>query len=328
MPEGIPATGGAVQPVNLGAAPYQKPNSGLEALLERATEGPDPDEVGVEDGEGAALETVGEPQGEPEIKGNPYARARVLEREKRILEQRMRERDDQFNQLIKAIEEGASGKTEDDDEPIDEGDPLTRLDRKQEATNRKLEQLLEQQKESKQVAELMHLEAVANAKIQEFAVRADGVEKDLYKKAAAHYLNVLMSDKLEDTDLSVEEAKRELAGQIAEMKIKFVKSGKNPGEEFFKRAVLHGFVVPKVAESPSPTPAPTAKDQIAKAKGKKDVLASLSSVQGTVKRDGVGDLSKLNEKENFRRVLQLAREKNGSMMKVPSLAELLAHKLK
>lgn len=333
MPDAVPAEGGVVPgAVKLDPlAPYARPENALESLISRAQEGPDPRFMEASDGEEVPVASPLQPQiqPEPEIKGNPYARIRVLEREKRLQEARERETNEKLSLIVQALEEGAGAREQED--VIEDGDPISMLSRKQDAQAEALKELLKRQEDEKKHQELQQIEMHANTQIQEFAKMADGIEQDLYKKAVAHYVNVMLAEALEDTDKTENEAAKDVGKQIADMKIKFVRAGKNPGEEFFKRAVLHGFQVPQVRAQQSAQQAqgkPSAKEQVAKAKDKKDVLSSISSVQGTVKRDGVVDLGKLDEKDYFRRIVQLAKERGGSVYRTPSLSETLAHKMR
>lgn len=329
MPEETPAQSGAAEPLQ--APAYSKPASTLESLLSRTVStppgmAPDGTELAQEPPE---PETDPNPQAiqDPRIKGSVEARLRIVEREKRLEAAKAKEWEDRFKVLAKIVED----KQVDEEEVVEEDlDPISRLSKQNQAISQKLDNVVAATKQEKDAMELARLESMANDKILEFSKRADGVRDGLYREAASHLVNVWMSEELEDTDLPLKEAQNKVAKKLTDMKIKYLLAGKNPGEEFFKRSVLHGFQVPQqtAGAQSAQQGKPDAKTQIDKQAKKKDALASLSNVNGSPQHDGVKDLSKLDGNEYFRRVTAMAKEKYGTMRKTIPIEERLAHKLR
>lgn len=322
--------------------PYVRPSSSLEGLLSKAVarpedvepeqpvfQFPEPESEGAEETPEAPQEATGDTQthDQPPVQGNPFARIRVLERERERERKRAEELQQQMTTLLKAVEEKLGGGEE--EEIVENLDPISRLERANQNLDKKLDKLVEHTQLTKEQEEMMRAESIANEKIREFAAKADGVEKDLYVKATTHLVNVWLSERLTTTDESLEEAQVNVAKNIAGLKLKYLKQGLNPGEEFFKLSALHGFVPSKPTAKPATDKAKVdPKADIAKERAKKESLGSIGTLAGGASAGTTTkNLSNLNEKEYAAAMMALAKERGNMRRSIP-LSETLAHKMK
>lgn len=321
--------------------PYVRPSSSLEGLLSKAVarpedvepeqpvfQFPEPESEETEEAPEAPQEATGDTQthDQPPVQGNPFARIRVLERERERERKRAEELQQQMTTLLRAVEEKLGGP--DEEEIVENLDPISRLERANQNLDKKLDKLVEHTQLTKEQEELMRAESVANEKIREFAAKADEVEKDLYVKATTHLVNVWLSERLTTTDESLEEAQVNVAKNIAGLKLKYLKQGLNPGEEFFKLSALHGFTPSKPAAKPAAKPSTNPKADIAKERAKKESLGSIGTLAGGASAGNtVKNLSNLSEKDYAAAMMALAKERGNMRRSIP-LSETLAHKMK
>lgn len=274
----------------------------------------------------------GQPAPQGEIKGSPYARIRVLEREREIERRRSRELEEQVALLAKVVDKAGIMDAEEEEEELPT-DPLSQIARAQQATLKEIHDFKEESKKKEQADAEERLMQVADSGIRAFIEKANSVKPGLYQEAMAHLANVKISEFLEDDDsITEDEAKIKLAQWVVGLKERAAKSGKNPGEELLRRSVLHGYNVN------IPTPTQTGKastqsgkenasDKIAKEKERKAGLGSISTVQGSPAVEPMKNLANLPEKERIRAIMQSQKDK-GQYRRSAPLSELLAHKIR
>lgn len=271
------------------------------------------------------------PTHQPEIKGSPYARIRVLERERALERKRADETAEQLALLAKVIDKAGIMQEEEfeEEEPTD---PISRLERKQDATLKEINDFKESIKTDRAIAQEMRVTEAADSAIRNFAAKAESVKPGLYQEAMAHLANVKLSEILEDNDeISEEDAKIELAKWVVGVKDKAVRSGRNPGEELMRRSLLHGFQMPappsQAGKAPTQSGKENATEKIAKEKARKDGLGSISTVQGSPANDPMKNLASMSERDRVRAIMQSQKEK-GQLRRSAPLSEILAHKIR
>lgn len=321
----VPGTQGGGPPLGapvyqFNPAPTQEPE---EYATQEATEASQSHEN--EDGDGGPT---------PEVKGSPYARLRVLERERNLERQENNALREQLSVLAKAIEKsGLLEEEEVEEEPLD---PISRLAKGQEKVMQEVQSIKEAYSQEVEQKAISAEEAAANAQIREFVAKANELKPGLYQEATAHLVNVWISEELENDDsMSFDKAKEVVNERIAKIKSKSYKSGKNPGEEFMKRAVLHGFDIDKavggkngkVSTQVGKPKADDAASKIAAQKARQESLASIATVQGSPVNDPMKNLSAMPEKDRVRAIMQQMKE-SGNSRRPPLLSATLAHKIR
>lgn len=271
------------------------------------------------------------PTPQPEIKGSPYARIRVLERERALERKRAEELQEQVALLAKVVDKAGIMQEEEyeEEEPTD---PISRLERKQDATLKEINDFKESIKRDREASVERNITNAADSAIREFAAKAEGVKPGLYQEAMAHLANVKLSEILEDNDeISEEDAKIELAKWVVGIKDKAVRNGKNPGEELMRRSLLHGFQMPAPPTQSGKVPTQNGKEnateKIAKEKSRKDGLGSISTVQGSPANDPMKNLAGMSERDRVRAIMNSQKER-GQLRRSAPLSELLAHKIR
>jgi len=271
------------------------------------------------------------PQGAPEIKGSPYARIRVLERERELERKRAHDLEEQVALLAKVVDK--SGILQEEEEEEIELDPLSQLQKGQKDILDRFNNIEKNAAAAREQRAEMTVKERANQQIVEFAQRADQIKPGLYQDATVHLINVKMAELLEDNDsISTEEASAQVTDWIASVKSKAVQSGKNPGEEFLKRSILHGFQMPTPSQ---PGNVPTQKgnveadasQRIAKERERKQSLGSISTVGGAPANDPMKSTASMSEKDRVRTIMATYKER-GSFRRGGTLSETLAHKIR
>lgn len=269
------------------------------------------------------------------FKGDPYARMRVVEKEKKREKERADRLEQQLNTLLSAVQEKVldAGEEEEDEEPLN---PLDALAKKQDKILQRFDALEEVQREQVQLTEAQKVEQVANQNIKGFMEQANQVAPNLYQSAMAHLANAKMLEIMEDQDLSEEEATEKTAEWVANIKQKSVSRGENPGEVLFKRAVTlgfdaNGYVNNSAGNSqPQKQKAPAKKNpahELQEESKRRSGLGSISSMNGTSAQDPLKGIAALGEKDRVRTLMGVMKERGDlRRMRAPSLQELLAHK--
>lgn len=272
-------------------------------------------------------------QQEKPIKGDPYARARVLERERDREKRRVADLEQKLNSLTEAITRLAPQvqEEEEEQEPLN---PIEAISRKTDRVLQEMNDLKKQREQEVQHQQLSQEEQIANRGIQSFMEQAEKAAPGVYQSAVAHLANVKITEYLEDNpDASEDEAKEHVAVWAREFKLRAMREGKNPGEEFLKRSAIHGFN-PNVAAKPQKAPgapkvaAPTPDPQVAFQEDlrRREALGSLSSMQGTAKVDPMKALSAIPDSKRVGAIMQEMKSR-GRMNRPIPLEELLAHKM-
>lgn len=272
------------------------------------------------------------PSPQPEIKGSPYARIRVLERERALERKKSEELQEQVALLAKVVDR-AGILTEEEEEEEEPTDPLSKIAYEQKKTREEILNFKQEMQKKEEALAERSLHDTADYAIRSYAAKAETVKPGLYQEAMAHLANVKLSEILEDNDeISEEDAKIELAKWVVGVKEKAVRSGKNPGEELMRRSVLHGFQVSipqnsKTGKAPSQIGKESATDKIAREKAKKESLGTISTVQGSPANDPMKNLVNMSERERVRTILQTQKDR-GQLRRSAPLSELLGHKIR
>lgn len=295
--------------------PISQPDANTAQLVDDATTGDEPGSTA------------------PEIK-NPDARARILERDNRILSARMNQLLDainqaniqqyQANQMVQEVDEV------DDDLPED---PLSRIYSKVENVERKLTD----QEKLNQYREFYESEmAVLN--------KADNLLRAEREKAPEEFDSIIgflarvaMEQVQEDyPNLTEPEQMQVVAQTVNQKKMEWVKSGKNPADEYKKLAKRYNFVPEKKEQSqakPAVQKTTNARQEIQKAKSKDETLNSLGSgaQAAPAKQNPVnaGVVGKMSEDEWNRHLDQLVSD--GTLAapigsRTPSFRDLMPNK--
>ena len=135
----------------------------------------------------------------------------------------------------------------------------------------------------------------------------------------------------DDDSISEAEAQRKVVARIDAIKKKAVRNGQNPGEEFLKRASLLGWrydgPVPQ-GQQGAVKPKTDARAAVAQERERANALSSISSVSGSPAKDPMLSLRGMSEKDKIRAIQSRLRE-TGNMRRGLSLKEMgLEHKIK
>lgn len=266
-----------------------------------------------------------------DLNGNAFARLRIVERERNRERQENEALREQLTVLAKAVERSgllAEDETYEEELPTD---PISRLTLGQEQILQKFEEIETQSQRNAEAQAKMQAEDEANSQILEFRQKADALKPGLYEEAAAHLVNVWMAEAMEDNDsLSEAEVRAQVEERINNIKMKARAARKNPGEEFMRRSVLHGFDVQAAIGSSGAKPArgnAQAASGIARERQRADTLSSISSVQGSAASDPMRRTSTMSERERVATIMQFAKD-SGSARKPMPLSATLAHKIR
>jgi len=332
-----------VEPLQAPNTTYVRPQNPLLSLAHKivpgTTSGPDlysinmsqePEpEPEVEQQEEAVYEQP-QPVAQPEIKGNPFARLRVVERERNLERRENEQLREQLSVLAKAVEKSGILAEEDTFEEEIPTDPLSKLAYNQEQILKRLDQDKKEAEEQERLAEAYSAEAEANNKIKAFAAKADALKPGLYQEASSHLLNVWIAEVLEDNEgMPLPKAQEIVMERINSIKAKAIAKGLDPGEEFMKRSILHGFNVQAAIGSGGHQVAATERParQIAQERERANSLSSISSVQGAPASDVTRNLSSMSERDRVSAIMLMAKER-GQMSRPPSLSDTLRHKIR
>lgn len=266
-----------------------------------------------------------------DLNGNAFARLRIVERERNRERQENEALREQLSVLAKAVERSgllAEDETYEEELPTD---PISRLTLGQEQILQKFEEIQTQSQRSAEAQAQMQAEDEANSQILEFRQKADALKPGLYEEAAAHLVNVWMAEAMEDNDsLSEAEVRAQVEERINNIKMKARAARKNPGEEFMRRSVLHGFDVQAAIGSSGAKPAqskPQAASGIARERQRADTLSSISSVQGSAASDPMRRTSTMSERDRVSTIMQFGKDSGSARRPIP-LSATLAHKIR
>lgn len=334
-----PANGGAPERLELQKR-WTPPANPLDAIRDRAVPGVNPQgfappQVEQEEAEDTQTGEFEQPE-VPEVKGNPYARLRVVERDAKRKAAENEELRRKLDTLLEAVagKLGSSGEEEvEEEEPLN---PVEGMLRKQDKILDRLESLEQQDKEKEEKQELTKAEVTANTQIKSFMEQANGYAPKLYENAMAHLANAKMIEVMDDNDtFTEEEAAQAVAEWVFDLKMKALNRGENPGEVLFRRATALGFdansYVGKAKQPAAPAKPPVVPpnpvEQLAQEAKRKQGLGSISSMSGVTAQDPLKGLAALSEKDRVR-AIYAHMDGNNSMRrrKPPTLEDLLKHK--
>lgn len=259
---------------------------------------------------------------------NPQARARYLEKEKRILEDRLHQLGSAFQQLVEAQRGGQemeqpTGIDVNEDEWV--ADPLNVINKRLVALQQKIEENEQRQ--------AFHAQAgsVTGALSQANAMLAQRLEEDrpTYESAYIHLFRVVEGEVAdEDPNLTERERYNEVTRRLNAIKLAAVSAGRHPADDFVKKSKRFGWVAPKKGEGEEDG---DAREQIRSAKRKTEGTRTLSTMEGGTPKTRV-DFTKLKEKEFNKAVddgLKSGRfRREGNSYRTPPMRDLLpAHLL-
>lgn len=277
---------------NEGQVPEWEPE--VEALPEVDAELPDDEAEEAAPEEEAEQEVAPEP--EPKEYKNPQGRVRILERDKQILEGRLNTILDAISQYPQQAQQAAAERAE-ESVPDPERDPLGALMYRLNRIESRLDQSKQEQAWAAQEGSVNQQLAYADSLIRQTAQGNPQVFT-----AAVEYLSNIVQEQLEDEypDKTEKERLQIFDQAIKREKLKMLASGKNPGEEYLKRAVRFGFRWNQKAEAPAPPSEPKksqAREQIRKERDRDSRAASIGKVAGAAPKtpSNAKELAKMNE---------------------------------
>jgi hypothetical protein len=272
------------------------------------------------------VEQKQEPESDKEFV-NPHARARVLERNNRILQDRVNLLTEKFLEIAET--QGASRAESAVDETDDDwtANPLDVIRRELTDLKGKLIENEKRQEQNRTVAAQNegYVKAVrtADALIQD-KLRED---PDGVKSALLYLGGVIREEIIDDNpDLTDNELMIEAEKRINSFKIKCLREGRNPADEFIKRAKRYGYKPEKKVVSDSGD----AKEQITKEKERDSKSRTISTIEGSSPKTRP-NFAKLRDGE-FDRIVNEGI-KSGKMRRAPGafrtppMRDLIPHKL-
>lgn len=199
--------------------------------IEIGSEPTDGDEGAVEAGEQVAqIEPQTTATGRP-VKGNVFARNRILERENRVILRRMED-------LIERLDRQANERQEPEIPEVDfDDDPLRAIHARQQRIEESIRRDREEAQRRELEREMRTRNTVANEAILDFAERTPD-----YAQAIEHLAAIEMEEALEENPhLSEDEVDAMMSQKLAEQKIRWIQEGRNPGQELYRRAQRRGY---------------------------------------------------------------------------------------
>jgi len=248
-----------------------------------------------------------------ETKGNVFARNRILERENKVILRRMED-------LMARLESKAQPEPEPVEEVPFEVDPLKSIHTRQERIERELKREREEAKKRDEERELRTKFTVANEAIQDFMD-----ETPDYGSAIEHLGQIEYEEALEENpDLSHEEVDRLLYDRLNEQKLRWIKAGKNPGEELYKKAQRRGYRKQEAAQRPEH------KDAKAEVEAERKRAAAGSSISRAAGRASEGrvnasKIARMTDAEYREWADEQLKKSGGGRMR---MKDLLAGKIK
>lgn len=294
-------------------------------------EAPSEELVGEEEGEEVEEPTQPQPQPNDNV---GWARARILERERDTLAARL-------NTLLSALQQPQQVTQEEPEEDLDAYTPEEQNLKLTKKLVKEVETIKQAEVKKQQAATITNVMNLADTQIAQFSSQ----NPIIYGAAVSHLAAIELDEFLdENPGLTPQEAEVTLMNKIAADKIKWLKAGKNPGAELYKRAIRRGFdpqsvVVPEEEEGDvqmpeikpkkvqKAVPEQDSETQIKRGKQREQVSRSLSSVPGVAGKGALTakQLAKMDESDSLNTIMELAK-KNPGFSKTPSFRQLLAGK--
>lgn len=273
----------------------------------------------------AVEETIQEE--EKEFK-NPQARARYLEKENRILESRLMQLGEAFQQLVGSQQTATEVEQPEASEASEDewsADPLGVIRKEILALRRRTEENEQRQAFHAQAGSVGS--ALSNAN----ALLAQRLEEDrpTYESAYIHLFRVVEGEVAdEDPNMTERERWNEVTRRLNAIKLAAVSAGRHPADDFVKKSKRFGWVPPKKGADEENG---DAREQIRSAKKKTEGTRTLSTMEGGTPKTRV-DFTKLKQEEFNKAVddgLKSGRfRKEGNSYRTPPMRDLLpAHLL-
>ncbi len=276
----------------------------LDFMSEAEVEAEEPQQV-------APQQQQVEPQRSPEQKGNPWALARIAQRDAQIYRQR-------FEQLWNAVLQQQTMAQQEEQEPEEElppfeEAPLAHLRNDNERILRELAKEREDRAKREQAAFLGQTFQQASGAIREFAEASGGI----YDKAVEHIAAVRIEDMVQQNPaLTYADADRLLAIETQKKILNWTSRGINPAEGFMDEAVRLGFNYQQYERPAAPKPQPRSKSnavsQIQREKRREQAARNLGGVPGKAAKEKFSGNDALNmDQDEFSDALKMLTEERG-----------------
>ena len=252
------------------------------------------------------------PQAPPkEEKGNVYAKLRIAERDKRIMEER-------FTKLLDAISSPSQEQEEQEPEIVPfEQDPLTHLVSKVDAVNRKMDKQNLSQKQIQERQEVAGLLERADYHTNEIVEK---IGEDNWLEAMDYLAEVRIEDFLErNPDRTRDEANQIIGAAVLKEKVALTKAGRNAPELYLKDAIRFGYRPAALSQQQAPAapvgtkqPARTAKQEIRDQNSKGQGTRTLGSLNGAPAKEKLSAKAVVGMSEaDFRDLVDEATKEKG-----------------
>lgn len=260
---------------------------------------------------------------------NVYARARILERDNAILSERLNIILQNMQQVPQQQQQAAMQRAE-EGEPDPELDPIGAMMYQIKSINARLDRSQYEQMQAAARGSRQQQLAYADSMIRQTAVQ----NPDMFNAAILH-LAQIVQDQIEDEHPEMTERERLglVQSAIEDQKLKWISSGKNPGEEYLKRAKRFGFKWEDKAPQAAPAKKADAREQIRQEKERDQRGRTIGTVKGAPAKAPMSSsaIRKMND-DQFNRWIDSSL-KDGSLTvepgrygKTPSFSQLLPGK--
>lgn len=245
-------------------------------------------------------------------KGNVHAKLRVVERENRIMQERL-------NRLIEAMTPKPVEEEEIEQEIVPfEQDPLVHMVSKLDQVSKKVDKQSQEQKLIREKQEFIRNLEGADQKAAEIAEK---IGEENWVEAMEYLANVRIEDFLDrNPDKTRDEANRIIGSAVLKEKVWLESQGRNSAELYLKDAIRFGFRPKgfgKVAEPPAPKPQDkpqprTARDEIRNANSKGAGTRTTASMNGAPAKQKLSAKGVVGMKESeFRDLVDEVEKERG-----------------
>jgi len=273
---------------------------------------------------------------------NPQARARILEREKRQRDDRIRDLEIELMRVREAMSSIAQKKEEPQEDEPDRSDPLSYLMKKMDRLEKSIE---ESKKEAAEKVSEISNEKLLSSYDAELRAAVEA-NKEIMLPAIQHIAMVVERQTMkENPTLKTNEIKKAAAQKVLAMKLQWAREGRNPLEAMLEEAMDYGFNLPEINQTQAqaePAPAQSGivkKEQRPSREAKESVTAGLGGVTGappqkfTVKSLYTAKNELTSETEHYMKIRQLQNagvlgRSRTSRAGLPTLAERLPGKVR
>lgn len=285
-------------------------------------------------------ETPPEPKRKEKTYENPQARARILEREKRERDDRIRDMEIELTRLRETMMKNSEKAAETEEDP-DDGDILSVMAKKMDRIEK---QLAESRKEAvTKMSELDNQKILSSYDVNlRAAVEAN---QEIMVPAIQHIASVVeRQTRKENPNLKTKEIEKLAAQKVINMKLQWAREGRDPVEAIIEEAMDYGHVpvIPDEAGTVEPkelTTVETKKEQKPTREAREAATAGLGGVVGaspqkfTVKSLYTPKNELSSETEHLMKIRQLQKagvlgKSRTSRAGLPTLAERLPGKVR